>query len=102
MTFYQWLVKATDGLALDGIERIRAEIGEHYQSARASVCTPEQAIAGLGDPKAANRGYRKVFLTEDEAQMNAPRTQGQLIRLCLWYLVLIAAWLYFYRPSVST
>jgi hypothetical protein len=56
---------------------VRAEIGEHYESARQEAltngATPEQAdrmaLAALGDSDAANRQYRKVLLSSGEARV---------------------------------
>lgn len=63
MTLDQWLTIATRGLAPTSIERVQAEISEHAQSARDNGHDP---VFALGDPKAANRAYRKVLLTANE------------------------------------
>jgi hypothetical protein len=99
--FESWLSRATRKLAPDGVERIRAEIGEHYQSALASGRTPEQAIAALGKPKAANRAYRKVFLTKSEARMAHTFTKPNTLFGCLVALALMSA-LRYVLPSLFT
>jgi hypothetical protein len=64
--FEQWLSDATRGLSTESAARVRAEIQQHYDSA----CEAGgDALAELGDPRAANRAYRKVLLTEQEALM---------------------------------
>jgi len=73
-TLEQWLSVATRGLCAAAVERVRAEIGDHYQSAlesarAASVDAVEaerRAVAALGDAKTANRQYRRVLLTKGE------------------------------------
>ena len=66
-TVEEWLVRATRDLSDDAVEHIRTEITEHYQTALDSGYTPEAALASLGEPKAANRQYRRVYLTRKEA-----------------------------------
>ena len=62
----QWLADATRGLSPESAAQVRAEIQQHYDSA----CEAGgDAIAALGNPRAANRAYRKVLLTEQEAMM---------------------------------
>ena len=62
----QWLSDATRDLSAESAAQVRAEIQEHYESA----CEAGQdALAELGDPRAANRAYRKVLLTKREAWM---------------------------------
>jgi hypothetical protein len=51
---------------------VRAEIQQHYDSACEAG---DDAIAALGNPRAANRAYRKVLLTEREAMMAPALTQ---------------------------
>jgi hypothetical protein len=63
MTLDQWLTIATRGLAKKSVDRVRAEIAEHAQSALDSGHDP---VLALGDPQAANRAYRKVLLTSYE------------------------------------
>ena len=96
-----WLTNATRGLSKDSIAKVRAEIGEHYESAREAALglgiTPDEAdraaVAALGDARAANRQYRKVLLTSGEARMllqsnreaqafcSAPLVKGVLIAM---------------------
>ena len=56
---------ATRGLSAESAAQVRAEIQQHYDSACEAG---DDAIAALGDPRAANRAYRKVLLTEQEAK----------------------------------
>jgi len=76
-----WLKQATRCLSTDSVTQVECEIREHYESAREAAMTmpggatmndaeaDRLAVAALGDPKAANRQYRKVFLTSVEAKM---------------------------------
>jgi hypothetical protein len=72
-----WLAKATDGLSAESAAQVRAEIGEHYQSAHQAAvnlgASPREAdvmaVAALGDAKSANRQYRRVLLTLREAKL---------------------------------
>ncbi len=78
-----WLNQATRRLSSDSAAQVRTEIREHYESAREGAIeagasaddSDRSALAALGDPKAANRQYRKVLLTSSEARMlrNAKR-----------------------------
>ncbi len=68
----QWLSDATRGLSAESAAQVRAEIQQHYDSACEAG---DDAIAALGDPRAANRAYRKVLLTEQEAMMAPVLTQ---------------------------
>jgi len=61
-----WLRVATRHLSRDSAADVRTEIQEHYDSALAAG---HDALAALGDPKAANREYRRVMLTSAEARM---------------------------------
>lgn len=73
----QWLSVATRGLCDSAADRVRAEIGEHYASALELAGTAgvdpldaeRRAVAALGSPKIANRQYRRVLLTEGEANL---------------------------------
>ncbi len=65
----QWLSVATRELTPESVGRVRGEIEEHYGSAMASGATAEEAIAALGDAKAANGQYKKVLLTVGEARI---------------------------------
>ena len=72
-----WLSQATRTLARDSASLVRAEIQEHYESARdaavANGATAEEAsglaLRALGDAKTANRQYRRVLLTAAEARV---------------------------------
>jgi hypothetical protein len=76
-----WLKQATRHLSRDSATQVRAEIQEHYESAReaalsagaaAGVTEDEadrQAIAALGDARTANCQYRNVLLTATEARI---------------------------------
>jgi hypothetical protein len=72
-----WLRQATRHLAKDSAGLVRTEIQEHYESARdvaiaAGATTDEadrRALSALGDAKTANRQYRNVLLTTEEARM---------------------------------
>jgi hypothetical protein len=73
----KWLVRATRHLSHDSAAQVRAEIAQHYESARedavsAGVSNDEAdrtAVAALGDPKSANSQYREVLLTRSEARL---------------------------------
>ncbi len=67
----QWLADATRGLSAESAARVREEIQQHYDLAREDSTREAggDALAALGDPRAANRAYRKVLLTEQEAIM---------------------------------
>jgi hypothetical protein len=77
MTLDQWLTAATCKLSDDSTAKVRAEIQEHYQSTYDGVVAcgggsleaDSAAIAALGEPKQANRQYRRVLLTVKEEQM---------------------------------
>ncbi len=61
-----WLTQATRGLSKDSIAQVRCEIQQHYELTQEATA---DGIAALGDPKLANRGYRKVLLTAAEARL---------------------------------
>jgi hypothetical protein len=69
MTLERWLLIATAGLATESVEQVRTEITEHYLAALESEQNPETALDSLGDPKAANRQYRRALLTAREAYL---------------------------------
>ena len=76
----QWLSDATRGLSAESAARVREEIQQHYDlahedSAREAGGDAADVIRALGDPRAANRAYRKVLLTEQEAMMAPVLTQ---------------------------
>ena len=72
-----WLARATRQLSADSTAQVRAEIAQHYDSARedalASGTSAEEAdrsaVAALGDPNSANSQYRDVLLTRSEARL---------------------------------
>jgi hypothetical protein len=74
---HAWLARATCQLSADSAAQVRTEIAEHYDSARESAissgATPHDAdrlsVTSLGDPRVANRQYRRVLLTSAEARM---------------------------------
>ena len=71
----RWLSDATRGLSAESAALVRAEIQQHYDSAREAGSDAADVIAALGDPRAANRAYRKVLLTEREAMLAPALTQ---------------------------
>ena len=88
----QWLSDATRGLSTESAARVREEIQQHYDSACEAG---DDALAALGDPRYANRAYRKVLLTEQEAmlapalaQSKRRRLQSLLLGLALMALIL--------------
>jgi hypothetical protein len=72
-----WLARATRQLSADSAAQVRAEIEQHYDSARedaiAGGATADEAdrsaVSALGDPRAANRQYREVLITRSEAKL---------------------------------
>jgi len=64
-----WLEQATRHLSKDSAAQVRSEIWEHYESAREAGVEETAALNALGDPKTANRRYRKVLLTSAEAKL---------------------------------
>jgi hypothetical protein len=72
-----WLEKATRRLSKDSAAKVRAEIEEHYESAREAEIScgasmeeaSRIALRQLGDPREANCAYRKVLLTSAEARL---------------------------------
>jgi hypothetical protein len=72
-----WIKRATRHLSKESIAQVRIEIQEHHELAREAAMqdgasadeADSLAIAALGDPKLANRQYRKVLLTSSEARM---------------------------------
>ena len=72
----EWLAVATRNLSTESVEHVREEIEEHFVSAKEEALaagvhphdTGLSALVSLGDPKAANRAYRKVLLTDRESK----------------------------------
>ena len=92
MTLEQWLTIATRNLAQSSVERVRSEIQQHVEEAQANGDDP---IRALGDPRAANREYRKVLLTTTEAAIapNLTRRQSPAQILGQVALMGLLAWL---------
>lgn len=82
----QWLSVATKGLSGESAARVRAEIQQHYDSACEAG---DDAIAALGNARAANRAYRKVLLTDFEAMMAPTLTKPERPGIS-WRLVSLA------------
>jgi hypothetical protein len=74
----QWLSDATRGLSAESAAQVRAEIQQHYDSACEAG---DDAIAALGNPRTANRAYRKVLLTKQEAMLAPAFTQPEQRRV---------------------
>ncbi len=76
-TLEKWLQHATCRLSAESCERVRIEIQDHFDSARAEALAAgaareeaeHVAVESLGNPRAANRQYRKVMLTRAEATL---------------------------------
>ncbi len=72
-----WLAQATRKLSADSAAQVRAEIAQHFESARDAAIASgasageadRTALAALGDAKAANRQYQRVLLTRAEAKL---------------------------------
>lgn len=73
----KWLQQATRRLSKDSVSLVRTEIAAHYESALetafscglAGAEAERAAMASLGDALTANREYRRVLLTSEEARM---------------------------------
>jgi hypothetical protein len=115
-----WLTQATRRLSRDSASKVRAEIQQHFESAREAAMSrgasaddaDQQAIAALGDARTANCQYRKVLLTASEARIlrqgnweaSAICSRVWLKRtlLALPLAALIAATVFFLRGSLET
>jgi hypothetical protein len=72
-----WLAVATCGLSTESAAQVRAEIGEHYASAREAALNEgttgddadRRALDALGDARTAAYEYRQVLLTKAEAKL---------------------------------
>jgi hypothetical protein len=72
-----WLQQATRRLSNESAAQVRAEIQEHFESAREAAIlagatthdADRSALAALGDPNTANCQYRRVLLTSEEARL---------------------------------
>ena len=89
----QWLQQATRGLSQESAAQVRAEIQEHYESARdaaiengaAPIEADRMALSALGDPGTANTQYRRVLLTASEARLLRQGNQGPwVVRPVSW------------------
>jgi len=92
-TLDSWLNQAVRHLSKDSAEIVRREIQEHYDAAREAALhsgiDPEQAelmaVQSLGDPRVANRQYRKVLLTSSEAKiLREAKAESQMICSTGW------------------
>jgi hypothetical protein len=76
-TLDSWLNDATRCLSKDSAAQVRSEIGEHYEASREAAVQSgandadagRAAVAALGDARKANREYREVLLTSEEAKL---------------------------------
>jgi hypothetical protein len=92
MTLESWLQQATRHLAEDSAAQVRTEIREHFEMARDAAIADHVALASLGDPKIANRQYRRVLLTAAEARMLRESNCGALtLRSRPWLKWLLVA-----------
>lgn len=72
-----WLKLSVRCLSRDSAEQVRNEILDHYISEREAAMargadseeSERTALQALGDPREANRQYRKVLLTSSEATL---------------------------------
>ncbi|MEP7366495.1 MAG: hypothetical protein ABI972_24825 [Acidobacteriota bacterium] len=72
-----WMKRATRELSKKSATQVRAEIEEHFESAREAAMAggmgaeeaDRAALAALGEAKAANCQYRRVLLTSTEARL---------------------------------
>jgi hypothetical protein len=115
-----WLDQATRRLSRDSAAQVRAEIKEHYESAREAATSrgataddaDQQAIAALGDARTANCQYRKVLLTAAEARiLRQGNWEARAICSRVWLkrtlvalplAALIAATVFFLMGSLET
>jgi hypothetical protein len=82
MTLEQWLTIASKGLSPESAAQVRAEIEQHCAVGVVDV-------AALGDPKAANREYRKVLLTTDEAYTLGRLQEDPQTTVLVWICMII-------------
>ena len=72
-----WLKQATKCLSADAAAKVRGEIEEHFEQAREAAAlggateadAAQAALVALGNARAANRAYRRVLLTKNEARI---------------------------------
>jgi hypothetical protein len=114
-----WLKEATRRLAQDSVAQVRAEIQEHYESAREAALiagatadeADRRAVAALGDARSANCQYRKVLLTSSEARiLRQGNWEARAICSRVWlknalvafsFVMLIAAEIFFVRGATE-
>jgi len=112
-----WLTQATRRLAQDSAAQVRSEIQEHYESGREAAMSADatadeadrQAVAALGDARAANCQYRKVLLTSAEARvLRQGNWEARAICSRVWlkkslisisFATLVAAEIFFFRGA---
>ena len=76
---FAWLQVATKSLSDESRARIREEITDHFHEAiveglRAGLtedAAAQQAVEGLGNPKAARRAFGRTYLTRWQANIVA-------------------------------
>lgn len=102
----RWLQQATRRLSNDSADLVRREIQDHYDAAREAALNngidPQQAellaVQTLGDPRVANREYRKVLLTKSEAAvLRNSISESRMICSNGW-----ARWVLLSAPGVLT
>jgi hypothetical protein len=93
-----WLQAATRSLSCESAAQVRREIREHWELAREAAIErgdgleeAERAVAAsLGDPRAANRRYRRVLLTATEAKMlRDAQWEGRVVCARRWLVWLL-------------
>lgn len=96
-----WIEEATKGLCDEAQRRIRAEIVNHYAevlgglraAGAAEDNARQEALDGLGDPRAAHRGFRRTYLTAGEAglleSLGSPGKIGFAITALLILVILV-------------
>lgn len=85
MSLQQWLSIATRRLSTGAVLQVEAEITSHYDSALEAALADglsdaeaaARALESLGDPKSANREYRRVLLTNLEVTWLANFTRSE-------------------------
>lgn len=70
MNLDSWIDRASRGLAPESRARVQAEIEEHFRCAMEEPFATEVAVVrALGDPRVANRAYKRVLVTAAEARL---------------------------------
>jgi uncharacterized membrane protein len=92
-TLHVWLNQAVRHLSKDSADTVRREIQEHYEAAREAALRDGVdagqaeliAVQALGDPRLANRQYRKVLLTSSEAAvLRQSNSESRMICSNMW------------------